>query len=100
MNATPQPHIRGRSTNGDLTPWLSHEAVCTEEEMGVTGGAFSKGGGRGCVCCDETGRGKNSGSGTQRWPLNPEMHGVGCAGVGWGGLHTPDGSPPLQHIPT
>lgn len=49
MNATPQPHIRGTPANGDLTPWLSHEAVCPKEEMGVTGGAFSEGGGRG-VC--------------------------------------------------
>ena len=30
-------HNRGGPANGDLTPCLSHEAVCPEEEMGVTG---------------------------------------------------------------
>lgn len=41
MNAPQQSRIGARLTNGDLTPCLSHEAVCPEE----------KGRGRGaCVC--------------------------------------------------
>lgn len=47
MNATQNPHTGGKPANGDLTPCLSHVAVCPEEEMGVTGGGREQ---RGCVC--------------------------------------------------